>query len=63
MSDHSRPLPTAIKHIALLDAVMDAESLDDAAFLGTGGAIARDKPSRLTTDLIEAQGGEGRARR
>ena len=47
----------------LLDEVMDAESLDDAAFLGTGGAIARDKPSRLTTDLIEAQGGEGRARR
>jgi hypothetical protein len=26
---------------------MDAESLDDAAFLDTGGAIAKGKPSRL----------------
>jgi len=31
-----------------------------AAFLDTGGAIARAKPSRLTTDPIEAKGGEGR---
>jgi hypothetical protein len=39
--------PTAIKHFALLDAVMDAESLDDAAH---GGAIARDNAPDYRSD-------------
>ncbi|KOC24159.1 hypothetical protein GL58_04150 [Comamonas testosteroni] len=40
MNGHSSPLPTAIKHFALLDAVMNAENLDDRSF-DTAGAIAR----------------------
>jgi len=29
MDGHSRPLPAAIKNLALLDTIMAAESLDD----------------------------------
>ena len=48
-----------IKSIALLDAVMDGNSQDDAGF-DTDVGIATGELSRLTPDLIGALGGEGR---
>ena len=48
-----------IRKIALLDAVMDGQSQDDAGF-DTDVTIATGELSRLIPDLIAALGGEGR---
>ena len=49
-----------IRKIALLDAVMDGQSQDDAGF-DTDVAITTGELSRLIPELIVALGGEGRA--